>query len=483
MSHSDRTRAHATRRELLSRTGLGFGALAASALFGREVAADEPTSALAVRPPKRPARARSVIYLHMAGSPPQLDLFDHKPELTRLHGTLCPDSFLEGRRLAFIRGHPTLLGSPHPFRQAPSTGQWVSELMPHFTQVVDKVCMVHSMHTEQFNHAPAQLLLHTGRPGFDGASMGAWATYGLGSPNADLPGYVVMISGDSDPSGGKTLWGSGFLPSAHQGVQLRSSGEAVLYVSDPAGMTRATRRRSLDALRELNQLEHARNGDPETLARIEQYELAFRMQASVPEAVELAAESPETLELYGSQPGQSSFANHCLMARRLVERGVRFVQLYDYGWDIHGTGSGDDLLTQFPKKCGQVDRALAALLIDLDRRGLLDETLVVWGGEFGRTSMNEKRGGSTYLGRDHHPDCFTMWMAGGGVKRGHRHGATDELGYTIAQDPVSVRDLQATILHQLGLDPFRLSFPFQGLDQRLIGPDDRAARVVHELLA
>ena len=476
-THHDAQR-EASRRQFLAQSGLGFGALAASALFGRPARASD-----GARAPARPARARSVIYLHMAGSPPQLDLFDHKPELQRLDGTLCPQSFLDGRRLAFIKGHPTLLGSPHAFQRVGQSGMHVSELMPRFGGVVDKLCMIHSMHTEQFNHAPAQLLLHTGRSGFDGASLGAWATYGLGSHNADLPGYVVMISGDSDPSGGKTLWGSGFLPSSHQGVQLRSTGDPVLYVSDPPGMSRAGRRRSLDALRSLNELDHATSGDPETLARIEQYELAFRMQSAVPGAVELDAESAEVHALYGSQPGQSSFANHCLMARRLVERGVRFVQLYDYGWDIHGTGSGDDLLTQFPQKCRDVDQPIAALLLDLERRGLLDETLVVWGGEFGRTSMNEARGGSTYLGRDHHPDCFTMWMAGGGVKAGYRHGETDELGYTIARDPVSVRDLQATILHLLGLDPFRLSFPFQGLEQRLIGPDDAAARVQHALLA
>ncbi|MFT5154623.1 MAG: hypothetical protein ACI841_004631, partial [Planctomycetota bacterium] len=298
----------------------------------------------------------------------------------------------------------------------------------------------------------------------------------------NLPSFVVMGSGGTDPSGGKSLWGSGFLPSKHQGVRLRSKGAPILYADDPPGLSRSSRRRSLDALRELNQEEHQRSADPETLARIEQYELAYRMQTSVPTVMDIGREEAGTLELYGAQPGGSSFANNCLLARRLVEDGVRFVQLYDWGWDVHGTSSGDDLITQLPKKCAEVDRPIAALLIDLERRGLLDETLVVWGGEFGRTSMREARGGSKLLGRDHHPDCFSIWMAGGGVRAGHVHGETDELGYTIGRDPVSVHDLQATILHLLGLDAESLRFPYLGLNQRLIGPAE-GPRVIHELLA
>ncbi|MGI9243998.1 MAG: DUF1501 domain-containing protein, partial [Verrucomicrobiales bacterium] len=340
----------------------------------------------------------------------------------------------------------------------------------HFPEVIDDVSVIKSMHTEQFNHAPAQLLLYTGSAQFGGASMGAWATYGLGSENANLPGYVVLLSGGSDPSGGKSLWGSGFLPSTYQGVQCRSSGEPILYVSNPKGMSRDVRRRSLDALKALNEFELETVGDPETLARINQYELAYRMQMAVPEVMDISREPEKVREMYGAVPGEASFANNCLLARKLVEDGVRFVQLFDYGWDIHGTGSGDDLITRFPQKMKDTDQPITALIKDLKQRGLLDETLVVWGGEFGRTSMNEARGGSKFLGRDHHPGAFSIWMAGGGIQPGLEYGATDELGYNVVQDKMSVRDLQATILHLLGLDAERLSFSYQGLNQRLIGP-------------
>jgi len=304
----------------------------------------------------------------------------------------------------------------------------------------------------------------------------------LGSVNQDLPGFVVLLSGGTDPTGGKSLWGSGFLPSVYQGVQCRSSGEPILYANDPAGMDRATRRRSLDALNRLNSIEANQFGDPETATRISQYELAYRMQIAVPEVFDISKEKAATLEMYGAQPGAGSFANNCLLARRLVEKGVRYVQLYDWGWDIHGTGAGDDLLTQFPKKCQQVDRSAAALIRDLKQRGLLDETLVVWGGEFGRTPMNEARGGSKFLGRDHHPHCFSIWMAGGGIKPGIVYGETDELGYSVVQNKVTVRDLQATLLNRMGFDAQRFSFRYQGLDQRLIGPTDEG-RVVQEILA
>ena len=354
--------------------------------------------------------------------------------------------------------------------------------MPRIARRADKLCVVRSMKTDEFNHAPAQMLLHTGSNQFGHGSLGSWSVYGLGTRNRDLPGFVVMVSGGTDPSGGKALWSSGFLPSHYQATQIRTVGDPVFFLSDPKGMSRASRRRSLDALKKLNEIERARTGDDEVASRIEQYELAYRMQTSVPGAMDLKSESAETLDLYGAEPGKSTFANHCLLARRLVESGVRFVQLYDWGWDIHGTSPGDDLITQFPKKCKDVDRPIAALIKDLDRRGLLDETLIVWGGEFGRTSMNEKRGGSKYLGRDHHPDCFTRWMAGGGGRAGHVHGGTDELGYFITEGAVHVRDLQATILHLLGLDPHRLHFEHQGLNQRLIGPANWP-RVRSELLA
>ena len=468
-----------SRRHFLGRCGaVGLGSMALGSLL-RDEGRTDPFSP---KPPHHGARAKSIIYLHMAGSPPQHDTFDPKPKLAELNGQKCPKEFIEGKRLAFIKGHPTLLGSPHGTVRAGQSGLAMTAMMPHLATVADKLCVVRSMKTDEFNHAPAQMLLHTGSNQFGHGSLGSWSVYGLGTRNRDLPGFVVMVSGGTDPSGGKALWSSGFLPSHYQATQIRTVGDPVFFLSDPKGMSRASRRRSLDALKKLNEIERARTGDDEVASRIEQYELAYRMQTSVPGAMDLKSESAETLDLYGAEPGKSTFANHCLLARRLVESGVRFVQLYDWGWDIHGTSPGDDLITQFPKKCKDVDRPIAALIKDLDRRGLLDETLIVWGGEFGRTSMNEKRGGSKYLGRDHHPDCFTMWMAGGGVRAGHVHGGTDELGYFITEGAVHVRDLQATILHLLGLDPHRLHFEHQGLNQRLIGPANWP-RVRSELLA
>ena len=463
-----------TRRHFLGTSAMGVGGLALSMMLGRTAKAG-PGPAL----PQIAPRARRVIYLHMAGSPPHLDLLDPKPLLNRLHAQDAPDELVEGERFAFIKGRPTILGSPWRFRQAGASGAWVSELLPHFRDIVDDVAIVRSMHTDQFNHAPAQLFLYTGSPLLGRPSMGSWVLYGLGSEADDLPGFVVLVSGGKTPSAGKSVWGSGFLPSVHQGVQCRTSGDPVLYASDPPGMDRATRRRSLDALRELNERHYAEAGDPETLSRIEQYELAFRMQVSVPEVMDISREDEATLDMYGANPGQSSFANNCLLARRLAERGVRFVQLFDWGWDTHGTNPSDDIVTQLPRKCRQTDRPVAALIRDLKRRGLLDETLVVWSGEFGRTPMNEARNGSTFLGRDHHPGCFTIWMAGGGVRPGLVYGETCEFGYRITRDPIHVHDLQATILHALGLDHERLTYRFQGRDFRLT---DVHGRVVRDLL-
>ncbi len=348
--------------------------------------------------------------------------------------------------------------------------------------VADEIAIIRSMWTDQFNHAPAELFLYTGSSRNGGAAMGSWITYGLGTENQDLPGFVVLISGGTDPTGGKALWSTGFLPSVYQGVQCRTVGDPVLYVSDPKGMDRSDRRRTLDALRRLNEYELSEFGDPETLTRISQYELAFRMQMAVPDVMDIRQEPERIREEYGANPGASSFANNCLLARRLVERGVRYVQLYDWGWDCHGTGPGDDIVKHLPEKCREVDRPIAALLADLKRRGLLDETLVIWGGEFGRTSMNEARGGSKFLGRDHHPHCFSIWMAGGGIKPGITVGATDELGYHIVDNPISIHDLQATILHLLGLDAWKLTYAYQGLNQKLIGPEGEA-KIRKELLA
>ena len=476
-----KTLAGRTRRTFL-RQGLGLGAIALASMEATG-AQGERTAASPLTPkaPPRPAKAKRVLYLSMSGAPPQHDMFDPKPKLDELDGTDCPEALFKGKRLAFIKGRPKLLGSPHASSVVDPLGVRVTNLLPGFREYAADVCLVRSMHTEQFNHAPAEMLLYTGNQTVGKPSIGSWATWGLGSLNQDLPGFVVLVSGGSDPTGGKSLWSSGFLPSEHQGVRLRSSGEPVLYVSDPAGLKRPVRRRMLDALRRLNEADGARHGDPETAARIAQYELAYRMQVAVPEVTDLSRETPETLARYGATPGDGSFASNCLLARNLLGAGVRFVQLYDWGWDIHGTGSGDDLLTRFPQKCAETDQPIAALMRDLKESGLLEDTLVVWGGEFGRTPMLEARGGSTFLGRDHHPDCFSIWMAGGGVKGGHVHGETDDLGSAVGRDPVSVRDLQATILHLLGFDPERLRFPFQGLDQRLIGPE-AGPRVVEEIL-
>ena len=475
-----------TRRHFFKQSGLGFGAIALQQLLSAETTA-------AAKPRFRiPAKAKSIIYLHMAGSPSQLDLFENKPALTKYHGKVCPDEYLEGKRFAFIKGKPKMMGPVFDYAQHGESGQWISSLLPGLSSVIDDVCVIRSMHTEQFNHSPAQLLLQTGSQLLGSPSMGSWVTYGLGSENQNLPGFVVLASGGKTPSAGKSLWGSGFLPTIYQGVQCRTDGgDPILYLSDPKGMSRQMRRKTLDALNDLNELQHQQIGDPETLTRISQYELAFRMQMSVPEVMDISKEPKHILDLYGAQPGHVSaaetaadprqiykgddptFANNCLLARRLVENGVRFVQLYDWGWDHHGSSLGESIDETLPIKCQQIDKAIAGLIKDLKLRGLFDETLIVWGGEFGRTPMmqnnvrNELKKG--FYGRDHHPHAFTMWMAGAGVKPG-AYGSTDDIGYYIAEDKVGIRDLQSTILHQLGLDPHRFSFPYQGLDQRLIGP-------------
>jgi hypothetical protein len=476
-----------TRRQFLRASHAGIGGLALATLLARDGRADGTKGAPASEPattrlPHFAAKARHVIYLHMSGGPPQQELFDYKPELVKHHLQPCPDELLKNQRFAFIKGHPLLLGTPYKFAKQGQCGTYVSELLPNIGRIVDDLAIVRSMHTDQFNHAPAELLMFTGTPRNGGAAMGSWITYGIGSENDDLPGFVVLISGGTDPTGGKALWSTGFLPTIYQGVQCRSVGDPILYVSNPKGMDRAARRRSLDALRALNEYEMKEVGDPETLTRISQYELAFRMQMSVPAVMDIKQEPAATLDHYGARPGASSFANNCLLARRLVERGVRYVQLFDWGWDCHGTGKGDDIVYHLPEKCREVDRPIAALITDLKQRGLLDETLVIWGGEFGRTSMNEARGGSKFLGRDHHPHCFTLWMAGGGIKGGLNLGATDELGYSITESPMTVHDLQATLLHQLGIDAEKFRFPYQGLPQRLIGVEGDG-RVRKELLA
>jgi hypothetical protein len=477
-----------TRRHFFQRsaTGIGTAALAALAngqLFAADATAPTvkaPMSPLAPKPPHFAGKAKHVIYIHMAGSPSQLDLFDYKPKLNELNGQPCPESLFKKERFAFIKGVPKMLGTPHKFEKRGQCGALVSNLLPHISTIVDDIAIVRSMVTEQFNHAPAQLFLNTGSAQLGRPSMGSWLTYGLGSENENLPGFVVLISSPQGPDGGTSLWGSGFLPSVYQGVQFRSQGDPVLYVSNPPGMDAQQRRRTLDVIRQLNELQLREIADPETLTRIEQYEMAYRMQTSVPELMDIRSEPKHIHDLYGTEPGKVSFANNCLLARRLVERGVRFVQLYHWGWDSHGTNPGDDIVKSLPERCKQTDQGCAALVKDLKQRGLLDETLIVWGGEFGRTPMNEERNGSKFLGRDHHPHAFTIWMAGGGIKPGITYGATDELGYHAAENKVHVHDLQATILHCLGLDHTRLTYQFQGRPFRLT---DVFGNVVNKLLA
>jgi hypothetical protein len=425
-------------------------------------------------------RAKRVIHLHMAGAPSQLDLFDPKPELAKLAGQPIPESFVRGERFAFIKGTPKVLASPYAFAKHGQSGQDFSELVPHLASIADELAVVRSMRTTEFNHAPAQLYMHTGHARIGRPSLGAWASYGLGTENADLPAFVVLLSGQYGPDAGSTVYGSGFLPTVHQGVRLRSQGDPVLFLKDPDGVDRAARRRGLDALAELNRIAHERTLDPEIETRIAQYELAFRMQASVPGLADIASEPPEVLEAYGAEPGKATFANNCLLARRLCERGVRFVQLYHWGWDSHGTNTGDDIVHSLPARCRECDKPSAALIADLKQRGLLDDTLVIWGGEFGRTPMNEERDGSKFLGRDHHPHAFTMLFAGGGIRAGLRLGATDELGYRVVEDPVAVHDLNATVLHLLGFDHLRLTYRSEGRDFRLT---DVEGEVVRKLLA
>lgn len=468
-----------TRRMLLQSAGMGIGSLALGSLL-----AEEPRSELAVndslslKSPRIPARAKNVIFMHMVGAPSQLDLFDYKPTLQQYDGQPCPKHLLEGQRFAFLRGHPSLLGTKFKFEKHGHSGLELSELLPHLATVADDIAVVKTLHTEQINHGPAQLMFHTGFGRFGRPSAGSWVSYGLGSENRDLPAYVVMITGKV-AGAGSALWGSGFLPSMHQGVEFRSSGDPVLFLSDPPGVNREDRRRMLDGLQALNKQQLDAVGDPEIATRIAQYEMAFRMQSSVPELMDIADESADTLDLYGIKRGQPSFASNCLLARRLVERGVRFVQLFHADWDHHGNLEGG--LTARTK---EVDQPMAALVKDLKQRGLLNDTLVVWGGEFGRTPMQQGTDAddnpAAKPGRDHHKDAFSIWMAGGGVKAGVTVGKTDDLGYTIAEDPVHVNDFHATLLHLLGLNHEKLTYKFQGRQYRLT---DVAGKVVTKLLA
>src|SRR6516225_5315365 len=475
-----------TRRHFLRDCHVGLGGLALALLAKDRAGADEPArrdpaNPLAPRPPHFTGRAKNVIDLHMAGSPPHLDLFDYKPELVLHSGEPCPESFLRGRRFAFTSGVPRLLGTPQRFRQAGQCGAWFSAAVPNLSTIADELTFIKSMTTDQFNHAPAELLLFTGSPQFGRPSMGSWVTYGLGSESQNLPGFIALVSSGTFPSAGNSCWSNGFLPSVYQGVQCRSQGEPVLYVTNPAGMDRDVRRLSLDALRDLNEMQAAELGSPETRTRIAQYELAFRMQTAVPEVMDINREPQRIIDAYGAQPGAASLANNCLLARRLIERGVRFVQLHDWGWDFHGTGAGEDIKTGLPIKCRTMDRAITALIRDLKHRGLLDETIVIWSGEFGRSPFREGRtANSANLGRDHHPFSFTIFACGGGFKGGMTYGTSDELGFDVGENPVHPHDLQATILHLLGLEHTRLTYRYQGRDFRLT---DVFGNVIQEILA
>ena len=472
-----------TRRQFFKDCTVGVGSLGLASLLNERLFADaqKPDDPLAPKKPHFAAKAKSIIYLHMAGAPSTLDLFDYKPKLNELNGEPCPESYIRDQQFAFIKsGKPKLLGSPHKFAKHGQSGQEMSSILPHLATVADELCIIRSMHTDQFNHAPAQLFVHTGSPRLGRPGMGAWLSYGLGTENRNLPSFVVLVSGTAAPDGGASLWGSGFLPTLHQGVQLRSQGDPVLFLSNPDGMDAKQRRKSLDALKELNQLQLENVGDPEIQTRIAQYELAYRMQTSVPEVMDIGKETKQTHEMYGTKPGQKAFSNNCLLARRLVESGVRFVQLYHWGWDSHGESQGNDLRYGLVERCKETDQPIAALIKDLKQRKLLDSTLIVWGGEFGRTPMNEERNGSKWLGRDHHQHTFCVWLAGGGVKKGLTYGVTDELGYHVAENPVHVHDLQATILHLMGLNHEKLTYRFQGRDYRLT---DVFGKVVEKVIA
>jgi hypothetical protein len=464
-----------TRRTFLRNSGLSLGSLALAQLLGDRAPAADPNPLRAKQPHFAP-RAQHVIYLHMVGAPSQLDLFDEKPELVAHHNEPCPPEITKDRDFAFIGKTSTLAGSPWKFTRHGESGQTMSELLPNLAGVADEIAVIRSLHTEEINHAPAQMFLHSGFGRGGRPSFGAWVTYGLGSENEDLPAYVVLVSG---PKGGAgtSLWSTGFLPSIYQGIQFRSEGDPVLFLSNPPGHDRNDRRRVLSALERLNGQHLGETGDPEIETRIRQYEMSFRMQASVPELVQIGNESKATLEMYGAEPGKASFANNCLLARRLVEQGVRLVELYDADWDHH-----NGLEKRLPQKCGETDRPMAALIRDLKRRELLQDTLIVWASEFGRTPLRQGGGDKSkgVSGRDHHKDAYTVWLAGGGIQGGVSHGRTDDFGMDIVEDPVHVHDLNATILHLLGLDHERLTYRYQGREFRLT---DVHGRVVKPLLA
>jgi hypothetical protein len=475
-----------TRRHFLKTCTSGLGSLAISSILG-SCGQNKPQNPLeqnpfAVNISPENAKAKNIIFLHMEGAPSQLELFDYKPELAKLNGQLCPQSLLEGKKFAFIKGTPKMLGPQASFAQYGQSGAWFSDYFEHLPTLADELTFLKAMHTDEFNHAPAQLYMHTGSARVGRPSLGSWITYGLGSENQNLPAYMVLVSG-SEPSAGKYLWGNGFLPSVYQGVQCRSKGDPVLYINNPTDIDSSTRRQSIETINKINELTYSQVGDPETLTRISQYEMAFRMQTEVPETMDISTEPAYIHEMYGIEPGKASFANNCLLARKLIEKGVRVVQLFDRRWDNHGTSADSGVDIGLKKNVNYIDKPLTALINDLKQRGLLEETLIVWGGEFGRTPMMENRAGDndTLLkGRDHHVDAFTMFMAGAGLKKGYSHGETDEIGYYGIKGKTHIHDLQATILQLMGFNHEQFTYPFQGRNFRLT---DTSGKVIHEILA
>jgi hypothetical protein len=483
MTIEDRLLQFETRRHFFSRCGVGLGRIALASLLTDGAltltgATSKPANPMAPKPPHFPPKARNVIYLFMAGGPSQLELFDYKPKLQEYDGKTAPESLLKGKRFAFMdsftKEPPKLLGSRREFKRYGKSGLYFSELLPNIGSVADDLAVISGVATDNFNHGPAKCFINTGSTRFGRPSIGAWVTYGIGSESEDLPGFVVLQSGPRGPRGGAALWGSGFLPTAYQGVPFRSGGDPILDLSSPKGITERNQKQALDTIRDLNLAKLSETGDPEITTRIAAYEMAYRMQTSGPELIDFAKESRKTLEMYGAEPGKSSYANNCLLARRLVERGVRFVQLYHTDWDHHA-----DLGQPLEQVSREVDRPTAALIRDLKERGLLEHTLVIWGGEFGRTPMGEVRERNK-AGRNHHIDAYTLLMAGGGIRSGQVVGGTDELGFSPAAERIHVHDIQASILHLLGLDHTRLTFQFQGRQFRLT---DVGGQVIQKLLA
>jgi hypothetical protein len=466
-----------SRRHFLRDCGVGLGKIALASLLTDSLArgAAIPSGSLLPRQPHFTGKAKRVIHLFMAGAPSQLEMFDYKPELAKLEGKPLPPSVIGGQRYAFIRPDAAVLGPQYKFARHGQSGAELSEMLPHLAKVADEICLVKSVSTDQFNHAPAQIFFNTGFSQPGRPSLGSWVLYGLGAETQELPAFVVMSTG-SGLSGGSALWSSGFLPTVYTGTRFRNQGDPILNVSNPPGVDAKLQRDTIDFVRALNERQLAQVGDPEIATRIANYEMAFRLQTSAPELMDLRDESKETLELYGCDPGKASFSRACLLARRMIERGVRFVNIYHEGWDAHSNVAGN-----VKNNCEKTDRASAALVTDLKRRGLLDNTLVIWGGEFGRTPMVETNPAlGRALGRDHHPQAFTMWMAGGGIRPGMSFGATDDLGFHVVENPVHVHDIQATILHCLGFDHERLTFHHAGRDFRLT---DVHGKVVKAILA